>query len=132
MRGVWLNGVRAAPGRRVLQTAPLYLPVGALVLPCCGLWLWPLPAAGQKVGLSPWGTNSKKISFRMLPQDLGGGRYLGPKELVGCAGTAREGSDLSVSPSGGLQPQVGMPGGGPVPLERGQGKTEVKLLLGVM
>lgn len=25
--------------------------------------------------------------------------------------------------SGGLQPQVGMPGGGPVPLERGQGKA---------
>lgn len=57
MRGVGLNGAWAAPGRRVLQTAPLYLPVtgglgpvGAFVLP----WLWTVVVAAASSRSESW------------------------------------------------------------------------------
>lgn len=61
----------------------------------------------------------------MLPQELGARRYLGPKEQVSHQGWLRRGLISACPLSGGMQPQVGMPGAGPVPLERGQGKTDV-------
>lgn len=61
----------------------------------------------------------------MLPQELGARRYLGPKERVSCQGWLRRALISACPLSGGMQPQVGMPGAGPVPLERGQGKADV-------
>lgn len=61
----------------------------------------------------------------MLPQGLGARRYLGPKECVSHQGWLRRGLTSACPLSGGMQPQVGMPGAGPVPLERGQGKADV-------
>lgn len=57
MLGFRING---AMGLCVLQTVPLYLPpktrgpgpVRACIVPYCVSWLWLLPAAVQKVGLS--------------------------------------------------------------------------------
>lgn len=61
----------------------------------------------------------------MLPQELGARRYLGSEEQVSHQGWLRRGLISACPLSGGMQPQVGMPGAGPVPLERGQGKTDV-------
>lgn len=83
-----------------------------------------LPEVGCKVGLSLGGTNTKGINLQMLPQELGARRYLGPEEWVSRQGRLRKGLISACPLSGGMQPQVGMPGAGPVPLERGQGKTD--------
>lgn len=61
----------------------------------------------------------------MLSQELGARRYLGPKERASRQGWLRRALICACPLSGGMQPQVGMPGAGPVPLERGQGKADV-------
>ena len=83
MHGFWLSG---AWGAQVLQTAPLYLPPNWRAWPCestCSpyhtSWLWLLPAVVQKVGLSLWGANTKKINRWMLPEELGAGEVVGAK-----------------------------------------------------
>lgn len=53
----------------------------AHVVPNHALWLWLPPAAVQKVGLSLWGTNTKKINLQMLPQELGEGEVFGAKGI---------------------------------------------------
>lgn len=56
-------------------------PLRAHVVPNHVLLLWLLPAAVQKVGLSLWGTNTKKINLQMLPQELGEGEVFGAKGI---------------------------------------------------
>lgn len=70
----------------------------AHIVPYRVSWLWLLPAAVQKVGLSLRGTNTKKINLQMLPQELGAGRCWRPKESFSGAWMAEEGSDLCPFP----------------------------------